>query len=95
MNEVGRDTGCDGPDTPSKFMAYSGVAADFGLSESRSRLLPTTGLGCGRGKSPADASSQRMSLRFVVSHDSLCSIGVERLTITDLQGATYNNARLK
>ena len=36
--------------------------AEIGLSESLSRLLLAAGLGCGSGKSPAEASSQRTSL---------------------------------
>ena len=37
--------------------------AEIGLSESLSRLLFASGLGCGSGKSPTDASSQRTSLK--------------------------------
>jgi hypothetical protein len=37
--------------------------AEMGLSESLSRLLFAAGLGCGNGKSPADASSQITSLK--------------------------------
>jgi hypothetical protein len=36
---------------------------EMGLSESLSRLLFATGLGCGSGKSPAEASSHITSLR--------------------------------
>lgn len=45
-------------------VSLGGVGNWTGLSASRSRLF-AGGLGCGRGRSPTDASSYKMSLKEI------------------------------